>query len=281
MKHVVAALSLLVFAGCQKNTVVPRNTLVPGSAVTQADRAAPVPTVPGHQDLSDDMVEIQGDFCPEVEQVCLRWVDVDGNTITMPPGSDGRCGEFRKPSRCLSPKKVPMHYAIDRYEWPNKKGSIPKDWVTWYDAKALCESQGKRLPTRHEWTFACEGPEIQPYPYGDGYHRDKTACNFDNHIPKGIDVFKATSPDSSTASVLRSMLVPAGSNPRCVSPWGVAEMVGNIDEFTVNETGKPYVSSLQGGHIAGVRNRCRASTDAHSPSFNWYETGFRCVRDIQ
>lgn len=252
----------------------------PTIAGKNADSASSKITSRSQIACPEDMREISGDYCPNVEQICLQWVDSDNKPMTMPPGSDGRCGTFKSPSRCLSEKKVHRRYCIDTFEYPNKRGVKPQSWMTWYDAKNACEQQGKRLCTRPEWTFACEGPMMQPYPYGDGYHRDKTACNFDNHVPKGTDVFDAKQKNDPAATVLDSLLVPAGSNPRCVSPFGVYDMVGNIDEWVVNESGKPYRSSLMSGHVFGVRNRCRPSTDAHNEGFYWYETGARCCADL-
>lgn len=226
------------------------------------------------------MIEVEGEYCNTVEQVCLRWVDATGaNTDPPEPGKTGRCGVWQFPSKCLSPFRVHKHFCIDKYEYPNVEGQRPQSWMTWYDVKNACESQGKRLCTRSEWTFACEGEEIRPYPYGDGYHRDRTSCNTDNATPEGVDVFQSKRPGDAMSRRLDEMLAPAGSKPLCVSSFGVHDMVGNIDEFVVNETGKPYVSGLMSGHIFGVRNACRPMTEAHGPSFGWYETGGRCCSD--
>lgn len=238
----------------------------------------------------DDMVEVNGEFCPNVEEMCLRWVDrKGGNTVDIHVGKStatdyaisARCGEFKSPTRCLSKQTVHKHYCIDVFEYPNVSGELPRSWMNWYDVKKACESEGKRLCTRTEWAFACEGPEMHPYPYGDGYHRDNTSCNTDNSFPPGLDVFRATRHDSVTGIQLDQMLVPSGLMENCVSPFGVHDMVGNIDELVVNESGHPYKSDLVGGHIFGVRNNCRAVTDGHNELFSWYETGGRCCRDVE
>jgi len=118
---------------------------------------------------------------------------------------------------------------------------------------------------------------MHPFPYGDGYHRDSHACNIDN--PIDVDVFAARNPGSPTSRLLDALLAPSGSRDRCVSPFGVHDMVGNIDEFVVNETGQPHRSALAGGHVFGVRNACRPLTLKHDESFAWYETGARCCSD--
>jgi len=121
---------------------------------------------------------------------------------------------------------------------------------------------------------------MKPYPYGDGYHRDRTACNIDNAVPENVDVFKSRSPHDEMTQRLNAMLVPSGSMKSCVSPFGVFDMVGNIDELVVNETGHPYKSGLMSGHIFGVRNACRPMTEAHNEDFGWYETGSRCCQSV-
>jgi len=123
---------------------------------------------------------------------------------------------------------------------------------------------------------------MKPYPYGDGYHRDVNACNIDNAMPKEIkDILKVDKHDSKEGRALDDLLVPAGSMPQCVSPFGVYDMVGNIDESVINESGQPYVSGLMSGHVFGVRNACRPMTEAHGPTFSWYETGGRCCAEAQ
>lgn len=227
------------------------------------------------------MAFVDGEYCPEVEQVCLRWVDATGVPTEPPvPPMTGRCGEWRYPSRCKT-ATVHKSFCIDVYEYPNVAGVKPQSWMTWRDVKRACEGQGKRLCTRSEWTFSCEGPEMKPYPYGDGYHRDRTSCNTDNPVPKDVDVFKSTAPHDAMSQKLDAMLVPAGSMPNCVSPFGVYDMVGNIDEQIVNESGRPYASGLMSGHVFGVRNACRPMTDAHNEDFGWYETGGRCCGDVR
>jgi len=259
-----------------------------------------------------DMVEIDGTYCPNDQEVCLRWVDAQGNTVDPPKSLEkyptGRCGEFQYPTKCLTPeaKRPHKHYCVDKYEYPNVEGQRPQSWMTWYDVKHACEAQGKRLCTKEEWTFACEGPDMQPYPYAGhgehpGYSRDESACNIDNPFPEDpekpinpqtgkryeISVFDSKRPHDRVTTILDNLLTPAGSKPECASPWGVYDMVGNIDEF-INNTAipehsprAPFRSGLMSGHVFGVRNQCRAMTDGHYEYFGWYETGGRCCGDPQ
>lgn len=270
-RALTVALSTLTvaFTGATQSPPIQEVQPNPPAAVTTTDVTSLSP-------CPKDMVLVEGKFCPVAKQECLRWVDSTGKQVPPPePGASGRCAEFKKPVTCTSSFYYNMRYCIDVYEYPNSKGAIPQSWLSWRDAKVGCELVGKRLCTRNEWTFACEGPEMQPYPYGDGYHRDKTACNFDNS-QSGIDVFRSKAPDDEMSKRLNRMLVPSGQLEKCVSPFGVHDQVGNIDESVVNEVGRPYQSGLMGGHVFGVRNACRPMTGAHNEDFKWYETGGRC-----
>lgn len=253
------------------------------------------------QSCPEDMVEVDGEFCPQVEEKCLYNVDINGVHDSKPANDLWSCGEFKSPTVCKSKEKIHMHYCIDRYEWPNKAGQIPQDWMTWYDAKKAVESVGKRLCTAREWTLAAEGPNMHPLPYGDGFHRNNSVCNFDRHysdvkdLPayqalniKSIDVFRSRRPDDDMSKALRLFLVPSGSEPNCASDYGVHDMAGNIDEWVVNEGGTTCVakssgnciSGLKGGHVWHVRNASRPMTTAHGEGFGWYETGTRACKGI-
>ena len=276
----------------------------PSSNVVEADALVSAPVVSKPSACPPDMVEIEGDYCPKVKEKCLYNVDGHGKRMKGPVDPDTSCGEYEYPSKCLSDKLVHMRYCIDRFEFPNKPDQIPQDWMTYFDAQRAAKSAGKRLCTAKEWTLAAEGPELKPLPYGDGYHRDSTACNIDRHYTditgaddfkalglKSIDVFQSRSPNDKMSQALRMFLVPSGSMPRCVSDYGVHDMSGNIDEWVENVGGITkcpsksgrcggWISGLKGGHVWHVRQASRPMTDGHGPTFGWYETGTRLCKDV-
>jgi sulfatase modifying factor 1 len=219
-------------------------------------------------DCPTGMVEVEGDYCPNVEQKCLRWLD---------PETKMRCAEFDKSSACEG-KTRHKKFCIDEYEYPNQVGEKPVIMKTWYEAQNTCKSEGKRLCGESEWTLSCEGAEHLPYPYG--YTRDAQACNIDKPHP---DVNEAAIANPATREKEVERLWQgevSGSREACVSPYGVHDMTGNVDEWVVNESGKPYKSGLKGGYWGPVRDRCRPMTVAHNETFIFYQIGFRCCGDV-
>lgn len=223
---------------------------------------------------ANDMVEIDGNFCPSVVQNCIN-LDMSVHNVN----GYVRCLQYEQ-TKCLTPERqrVHMHFCIDKFEYPNQEGVKPALMVSWYDMKKNCEDQGKRLCQDHEWSLACEGEEILPYPYG--YSRNDKACNIDHPQRPWFDAAHSDMTPEIVAKL--DQRVPSGSMPECVSPYGVYDMTGNVDEWVVNYSAKPYPSGLMGGHwVIGARNRCRPETVAHGPTTVFYEIGGRCCKDIQ
>ena len=100
--------------------------------------------LPSEAACPPDMTEVEGEYCPFVEQRCLRWLD---------PATKLQCAEFDKAAmapmagKCLM-KTEHKKFCIDRYEWPNKVGVLPRYMASWVQAKATCEGTGKRLERR-------------------------------------------------------------------------------------------------------------------------------------
>jgi formylglycine-generating enzyme required for sulfatase activity len=145
------------------------------------------------------------------------------------------------------------------------------------NASAIRASNGDARPT-----LAGDGQERLPYPYG--YARNAEACNIDKPyiIP---DDAKWNDPRTRPEEIVRlDQRDPSGARDSCVSPYGVFDMTGNVDEWVVNETGreddKPYTSGLKGGYWGPVRDRCRPMTTDHNRWYRYYQIGFRCCADV-
>ena len=220
--------------------------------------AASIPPASTVQACPNDMVRIEGSHCYYWEQVCLRWDDPDGQPAKRV------CGEFQKPSVCKA-SRHPMLFCMDRDEYIAPGESVPAKAISWTQADMICASQGKRICTSLEWELACEGEEGLPYPYG--YERSSALCNQDRLLRDGK--FKASAD-------LRE-----APHATCASPFGVRDMVGNVDEWVRMPGAKaPRRSELRGGWWMTGRNRCRANTSHHDEKYAGPQTGFRCCKDI-
>ena len=228
-----------------------------------------LPDLGASANCAENQVEVDGDYCPALEQKCIRWMDPE---TTIPR----RCSEFAPTGKCQG-KTTKKHFCIDKYEYPNKLGAKPVVMKTWYEAADACKAEGKRLCGDSEWTLACEGQERLPYPYG--YERNSQACNIDKPHPDVNEVAMGN-PLTRDAEVARLWQGEnSGTRESCVSPFGAMDMTGNVDEWVINESGMPYKSGLKGGYWGPVRDRCRPMTTAHYEQFVFYQIGFRCCAD--
>lgn len=217
----------------------------------------------------EGMIEVEGDYCPALEQKCLKWLDGELKL---------RCGEFAPTGKCQT-ATIRKRFCMDKYEYPNKVGEKPVVMKTWHEAVQSCKAEGKRLCKDSEWTLACEGQERLPYPYG--YERNAEACNIDKPHP-AVNEAALSNPLTRDAEAARlDQRAPSGSYEACVSPYGVHDMAGNVDEWVVNESHTPYQSGSKGGYWGPVRTRCRPMTVAHYEMFSFYQLGFRCCGDAQ
>lgn len=205
---------------------------------------------------------------------CTSWINKD-----FPE----RCLSFDRDQWLKIKKTLPtksMEFCMDQFEFPNRKNSNPWIFVNFNESEELCKQQGKRLCSEDEWTFACEGEEAKPYPYG--YDRDQNACVIDRpwlaYHPSGL-----RPRDQAFVELDRLWQgEPSGSMPRCKSDFGVYDLTGNVDEWTtkVRPEGK-YKSILKGGYWSRVRTRCRPSTRSHNENHIFYQQGFRCCSNIK
>jgi formylglycine-generating enzyme len=203
------------------------------------------------------MALVEGEHCPEVQQHCLQWMDPPGRWHLF------RCAVYAQPAVCRAPRQH-KRYCMD----VDEQGSTPEDprpknFVTYKAASASCAARGARLCTESEYEFACEGEEMRPYPYG--FARDSTACNIDRDYLHRHDERSA-----------------AGQNLRCVSPFGIRDLSGNLEEWATRDRllySRPTL--LKGSWWQKGKNTCRATNAGHGSTYGGRETGYRCCAEAR
>jgi formylglycine-generating enzyme len=232
------------------------------------------PVAPDSSACPSGMILVDGDYCTEVENTCKKsWFD-KSNKKTI-------CEEFEPWTRCTGSKQK-KRFCMDRYTYPNQKGARPEVMNRFHQAELKCAAFGKRLCTETEWTMACEGPRYLPYPYG--YVRDANKCRGDQEWDSP-DMKKVAKRDPDELARLWKG-VPNGSQPECVSEYGVPDLPGNVDEVVASESfdlpgfkGKFDSVHTGGPWYKGVRNQCRPKIYTHDEAFYYYFLGFRCCAE--
>jgi sulfatase modifying factor 1 len=222
----------------------------------------------------DGMQLVEGDYCTKVEHKCIKQWHDKANDKDI-------CEEFEPHSECVG-QKVKKRFCMDTYTWPNEKGARPEVMNKFHQAQIKCAAVGKRMCTETEWTLACEGPEMWPFPYG--YTRDTNKCHGDVEWDSP-DMKKVAQRDPEELARLWKG-VRNGSQPECISPYGVADLPGNTDEVTQSESfnepdfkGKFDSIHSGGPWYKGVRNQCRPKIYTHDEGFYYYFLGFRCCAE--
>jgi len=155
--------------------------------------------------------------------------------------------------------KGPQSFAMEGFDDPQQ----PIVGVSFYEAEAYCKWLSHqrgcvvRLPTSLEWEKAARGIDGRRFPWGnqEGFSLCATAERGFEH-PQPVGRF---SPDGD-------------------SPYGVADMAGNVWEWVANPDG---TSAVRGGSFKTPLNEARcALTKQMEPQDRSNDIGFRIVQEI-
>jgi Sulfatase-modifying factor enzyme 1 len=207
---------------------------------------------------SAEMALVQGRVCVDRWEEHLEARDIDGGIAAWSP------------------------YVNPGTRWVravSTEGEVPQGYITGAESRDACRNAGKRLCALADWLAACRGPARQIYPYGNTYvHR---RCN-EGRTPHPVVQFYGTAVGVFTFARMNDpginqqsdSLARAGAFTGCVSPDGLADMVGNLHEWIDDPAG-----TFKGGFYADAENNgrgCLYTTTAHNLDYRDYSTGFRC-----
>jgi formylglycine-generating enzyme required for sulfatase activity len=145
---------------------------------------------------------------------------------------------------------------------------FPVQSITWNDANEYCKSAEKRLPTEEEWEKAARGTDGRRFPWGNEWDANKTNTN-----------------EGSTKKPV------AVGQSKDVSPFGVQDTMGNVQEWTSTwydaypgnpkqdpNFGKKFrVLRGLGANYIGKKGHIW-DRSAYLPGA-LYDFGFRCAKD--
>ena len=180
------------------------------------------------------------------------------------------------------PEQAPAHterlpgFYMDRFEVSNRhyrrfceKNNVPlpppPPWNSDYysrddypvlgitndEARAFCEAAGKHLPSEAEWEKAARGTGVPPVVWGNWRMPGLANLKSEGAAPQ-----------------------PVGSYTTDVSPFGVMDMAGNVQEWAG--------SALRGGSFADLPAQLSPSWHGAVPADagRLYSVGFRCAADL-
>jgi formylglycine-generating enzyme required for sulfatase activity len=171
---------------------------------------------------------------------------------------------------------------LNYWTWtPNatQSDNNPITCVTWFEAMAFCAWDNGWLPTEAQYNYAQEGGSEQR--------------NFPWSMPADSQTIDITYANMGNLAGATGHETPVGSkSPKGDGKWGHADLLGNVDELTMDVWSSPYAlttcadcaytgssttaRAVRGGSffVATVNDTARQSFDEAS---RWDQLGFRCA----
>lgn len=185
--------------------------------------------------VDDEMVTVPaGEFLmgcdPDMDPVCESAPDELRHSVYLNEFEiDKYEVNYRRYQKCIDADKCSYPASRGGFNYDLFKPNFPVNGVNWHQAKAMCEFEGKRLPTEAEWEKAARGINGQTFPWGEELPSCERAV---------VDGPNAGELGCKTGNVL-----DIGSKPAGVSPYGAMDMAGNVWEWVADWHDAEYFQS--------------------------------------
>jgi len=254
-------------------TTAPSPTAGPTATATPAPTATLVPTPPEGMVLIPGGTFDMGADSGAADERPVHPVTLNAFFMDQYEVTNARYRKCVDEGKC-TPPTIRGSFTRAAYFGNAEFDNYPVIKVTWNQAAAFCEAEGRRLPTEAEWEYAATGGDGRRYPWGDEFN---------------LDFLPARATDGDTTEV--------GSHPQNISPFGVFDMAGNVVEWVADRYGATYygVSPAanppgpetgsqrvqRGGSFGNPDGRFYTTTRRYhqGPAFHDVDIGFRCAAD--
>ena len=231
---------------------------------------------PGRNYLSKDLAPMiyipAGEFTlgrddGEYNEKPVRRVILDGYYIDQYEVTNQQYRQCVQQKGCIEPSKTGL-LKDPKYFYSPEFDNHPVIHITWGEAKAYCEFVGKELPSEAQWEKAARGPASGDntiryiYPWGDSNNDAALRASYDANwegFPKAIGIYRYDIPGISLPGL---------------SPYGVHDMAGNVQEWVTDCYDQKYYDKLTDGVVNPVNLTCEEGANRAVRSSAWNEEVF-------
>ncbi len=287
-------------AGCSEDVVEKSKINVPHvDTGVDANGWARIPAGSFYKGIHLHVTEIDNDFemmvTPVTNQQYADYLNkavaagsvkmVDGAITGYYPGDEFHAykHEFEikagdKAHVTLNEPGLRIRYEGERFSVQSGFENHPMVMVSWYGAKAYCNSHGWRLPTENEWEKAARGKDERAYPWGDEIPRNQ--ANFYSSRDPYEKIFGKMG-GSTPVGYYNGQKHDGYQTLDGRSPYGLYDMAGNVWQWTGDDYPYMHYRWMRGGSHANYDyDVCVWSRNSAGPEHYGVGVGFRCARDV-